>query len=248
MGPKKMTDSDSESLEVRLAAAEREIERLKAAAAQTSKLIYGLIHDMRQPVRAMLTHAQLLQRRNPDVPNIKEYLPTIYEGAHEANAILDSASAFSRSEERMDRVPVNLKLPIDLAVMKVGTLLQESGGTITSEELPQVQVDISKFAIVFEHLLRNALQYRSDQPPQIRISGQERQTHVEAAVTDNGCGVGPEYQKQIFEPFKRLHGKNYPGVGMGLALAQKYVQAHGGTIWVESDGQHGSTFKLTVPL
>jgi signal transduction histidine kinase len=68
-------------------------------------------------------------------------------------------------------------------------------------------------------------------------------------VSDNGIGIDPEYQKQIFEVFKRLHTrKEYPGSGIGLSISQKIINRHDGRIWVESELGKGSTFYFTLPL
>jgi signal transduction histidine kinase len=80
------------------------------------------------------------------------------------------------------------------------------------------------------------------------VSAQEDTDAYKVSVRDNGVGVKPDYHQIIFAPFKRLHGKDIPGVGLGLSICKKIVIAHGGQIWVESDGQNGSTFHFTVPV
>ncbi len=80
------------------------------------------------------------------------------------------------------------------------------------------------------------------------MTAQEQPEGVVVSVQDNGPGIEPKYHDAVFTPFKRLHGRDVPGTGLGLAICRKIMQAHDGKIWVESDGQRGSTFKFMLPL
>ena len=100
---------------------------------------------------------------------------------------------------------------------------------------------------VFQNLIGNALKYRSEEPPRVLVSAAEEAQHWVFKVEDNGIGIEPAYQSQIFGIFKRLHGNEYPGAGIGLAICKKIVDRHGGTIWVESDLGKGSRFCFTLP-
>jgi light-regulated signal transduction histidine kinase (bacteriophytochrome) len=101
---------------------------------------------------------------------------------------------------------------------------------------------------VFQNLISNALKYRSEAAPQVRICAQSENADWRFAVQDNGIGIPEVYHKQIFGIFKRLHHRNaYPGTGIGLAICQKIVERYGGRIWVDPKPGHGTTFFFTLP-
>jgi len=97
---------------------------------------------------------------------------------------------------------------------------------------------------LFQNLIGNAIQYRKTLRPQIHISATRRDDCWVFAVRDNGIGIRPQYCDCIFEPFRRLHGKERPGSGLGLSICKEIVERHGGRIWVESEIHKGSTFYL----
>ncbi len=266
-------DLESNSLEQQLAAAREQIEELRLAlqqsqaakeaaernsevnngrqldAAQELKaLVYAIGHDLRQPLRSILTSAQLLERRHPELEQVKEFAGYIIEGAQEMGVLVDNLVRFSKAGSGLRRSNISLKLPIDLATFKIQPLLKESNASLEVQPMPEVSIDEAQFTTVFEHLLTNAIRYRREDTPQLIVSAVERDEDVLVSVSDNGCGIEFKYQDQVFEPLKRLHGKQIPGVGLGLAICQKIIRAHGGTMWVESDGETGSTFMFTIPM
>ena len=100
---------------------------------------------------------------------------------------------------------------------------------------------------LFQNLIGNGLKYRSERPPRIHVSAERQDGLWRIAIQDNGIGIAPEYHKQIFGVFKRLHGKAVPGTGIGLAICKRVVERYGGQIWVESQVDQGSAFYFTVP-
>jgi len=100
---------------------------------------------------------------------------------------------------------------------------------------------------LFQNLVSNALKFRSEQDPVIRITSQEEEEYYLFSVADNGIGIEQEYRDRIFKIFQRLHGRSeYEGSGIGLSICQKIVFRLGGRIWVESEVNQGTTFFFTV--
>jgi signal transduction histidine kinase len=98
------------------------------------------------------------------------------------------------------------------------------------------------------NLFGNAIKYRRpDAAPDIRVSASRDGSSWIVSVADNGLGISPDQAEQVFLPFKRLHGRDIPGSGIGLALCRRIVEQHGGRIWVEREEGGGSVFRFSVP-
>jgi len=138
----------------------------------------------------------------------------------------------------------------DCAERALGILserVESTGARIEFDDLPIVRGDRTLLEQLYQNLIGNALKFRGMQPPRIRLTADLANGKQVFGVRDNGIGIKPEYTRQIFVPFKRLHGqKEYEGTGIGLAICAKIVQHHGGTIWVESEPGRGSHFKFTL--
>jgi light-regulated signal transduction histidine kinase (bacteriophytochrome) len=100
---------------------------------------------------------------------------------------------------------------------------------------------------LFRELIANAIKFRAPAALQIDISASQSEERTTFAVQDNGIGIDPRYHDQIFGIFKRLHGREFPGTGMGLAICKRIVELQGGAIWVESEIGKGATFRFTLP-
>jgi light-regulated signal transduction histidine kinase (bacteriophytochrome) len=129
------------------------------------------------------------------------------------------------------------------------TALAETGGVLCCGRMPTVTVQEVQLIQLFQNLLSNAIKYRHpERKPAIEVTANRQHDSWQISVRDNGIGISPEYQAQIFGLFKRLHDRRqYPGTGIGLAICQKIVERYGGRIWVESQLDQGSTFRFTLP-
>jgi chemotaxis family two-component system sensor kinase Cph1 len=132
--------------------------------------------------------------------------------------------------------------------MNLNPLIKETSAVITNDPLPTVHADQAQLAQLFQQLLTNSLRFRGKDTPKIHIrAARHSATHYLFSVCDNGVGIAKEFHQRIFGVFKRLHGKDVPGTGIGLAVCRKIVEAHNGQIWVESDAGHGATFHFLLP-
>jgi light-regulated signal transduction histidine kinase (bacteriophytochrome) len=126
--------------------------------------------------------------------------------------------------------------------------IRESGAHIIDRGLPVLYTD-PRIEHVFQNLILNAIRYRrKDVAPEIAVSAEKEGDVWTFSVQDNGVGIEPEYYERVFEIFRRLHGNDIPGNGLGLALCRKIIDASGGRIWVESQPGSGSTFRFTLPV
>ena len=125
------------------------------------------------------------------------------------------------------------------------TAISDSAAVIHVGRLPTVDWDKVQLVQVFQNLISNAIKYRAGHAPDIKIGAEQQDGQWIISVQDNGIGIPSEYHDQIFRVFNRLHGREYPGTGIGLAICKKIVEEHHGRIWVESAGSGtGSTFRF----
>ena len=118
---------------------------------------------------------------------------------------------------------------------------------VSNDELPVVNADETQLIQVFQNLIGNALKFRGGEAPRVHVSVERRSGDWLFSVRDNGIGIAREFHPRLFQIFERLHGKDVPGTGIGLALCKRIVERHGGTIWVESEEGQGATFRFTLP-
>jgi light-regulated signal transduction histidine kinase (bacteriophytochrome) len=142
---------------------------------------------------------------------------------------------------------VNCEKVIDQVLLNMHGSVEQTGARITWDPLPTVHAHEIRMVQLLQNLVSNAIKYRSVLAPEIHVSSERREGDWLFSVRDNGIGIAPEYWQQVFGIFKRLHGQNYEGTGIGLAICQRIVERYGGRIWVESTSGAGSIFFFTIP-
>ena len=151
------------------------------------------------------------------------------------------------SQERRQPVPVDCNRVLEKALDVLVVAIQDSSGVVTHDPLPTIMAEEVPLVLLLQNLIGNALKYhRPGEPPRVHVSAQQSGNVWTFAVADNGLGIEAAYLETIFAPFKRLHGSERPGSGIGLAICQKIVRK-GGRIWAESEYGQGSTLRFTIP-
>jgi light-regulated signal transduction histidine kinase (bacteriophytochrome) len=219
---------------------------------ELTQFAYAASHDLREPLRMIHSYAQLLSRRCSSQLDSdgREFLQYILNGAQTMEQLLEDLLAYSMQLRPLDNPPST----VDSDAVARGVLLnlekpiRESGAEITLGALPKVQSDFTHLSQVFQQLILNSIRFHSSQPPRIGISATEAEGQATFSFSDNGLGIDPRYHAEIFNAFKRLHGREYPGTGVGLAICKRIIEQYGGTIWVESEEGHGAVFRFTLPV
>jgi PAS domain S-box-containing protein len=208
-------------------------------------------HDLQEPLRMITAYSQLLIKSYAGQFDSQAgtFVENIVDGTTRMRELLSDLLAYTEIRSRDDEPPelVDLNVVIENVRQNLKASIDESGAQVTSDHLPLLRVHQAHFQSLFQNLLGNAIKYRSAQPPRIRVSVQELEGALQFSVSDNGIGIDPKYHQQIFEVFRRLHGKKIPGTGVGLAICQRVVERYGGRIWVESEAGQGATFLFTLP-
>src|SRR3984957_4632551 len=212
---------------------------------------YAVSHDLREPVRMIASYTQLLERRYQaqfDSDGL-EFMRYIVEATQRMDRLLGDLLTYSH-QFRTDDQPLELVGPegaLNGAVLMLDAAVQESGALVTNGPLPAVLFDFAQLTQLFRQLIMNSIMYRGSNPPTIHVSAIDKGNEIEFSIRDNGVGIDPRYHEQIFGVFKRLHGREFPGTGIGLAISKRIVEQRRGKIWVESQLGQGATFHFTIP-
>jgi len=226
-------------------------EKLARSNEDLERFAFVASHDLQEPLRMITLFSQLLVRTYsvPAGEDAAGYVRNIVASARRMRDLLSDLLAYTDiGAGSLDSAqPVDLNGTLDHVLENLKVSIQESGAVITSESLPALRVHEGHFISLFQNLLANAIKYRSERTPEIQISFTRSDGMLKFSVRDNGIGIDPEYHARIFVAFKRLHGQNIAGTGIGLAICQRVVDRYRGRIWVESQAGHGATFIFTLP-
>jgi signal transduction histidine kinase len=230
---------------------------LAAASQHKSEFLANMSHELRTPLNAVIGFSEVLADRMFGELNAKqeEYLKDIYaSGTHLLSLINDILDLSKIEAGRMELELTDFDLPT--ALDNALTLVRERAGrrsitlqTSIDERLGEVRADERKIRQVVLNLLSNAIKF-TPEGGRIDVGAVPKDGFVEVSVSDTGVGIAPEDQEAVFEEFRQVGTaeKKVEGTGLGLTLCRKFVELHGGRIWVKSQEGVGSTFTFTIPV
>ena len=229
----------------------RQTQELARSNDALNKFAFAAYNDLQEPLRMVALYNQLLKERYRGTldQEAEQIIGTSIEGAQRMERLLKDLLAYSQVAPLLEKPTalVDCNTVLRAALFSLEAKIRECEARVTFDPLPTVRAQDSQLLSLFQHLIDNALKYRSAQPPAVHVSAQHVGLEWRFSVRDNGIGIDPKFSQQVFGIFKRLHGQRFSGSGVGLAICSKIVAGHGGRIWVESEPGRGSTFFFTLP-
>jgi len=234
----------------------REVEErnheLQRSNAELEQFAYVASHDLQEPLRMVASYCQLLQRRYNDKldKDANEFIGFAVEGANRMQCLINDLLSYSRvGRKGGDPLPFEFADAVTAALANLKGAITDSNATINVGVLPRVVGVRMQLTQLMQNLIGNAIKFhREGATPAISVSATTEGAMRHIVVEDNGIGIEQQYLERVFLIFQRLHERNkYPGTGIGLAIAKKVIEFHGGRIWIESTPGQGSRFHFTLP-
>jgi two-component system CheB/CheR fusion protein len=226
-------------------------EALRTTNAELEHFAYALTHDLQEPLRMVVNFTELLGQEYSGKlgKEADQFISYSVEGALRIEALLKALLSYWEvtGHEQDSFAPVDSGVMLAKALLNLQAAIAQSGAVVTSDPLPTVLLEEVMLTQLFQNLISNSIKYTGAANPRIHVSAEKDADGWLFAVRDNGIGIDPQDASRVFGMFKRLHGKEIAGTGIGLALCKKIVERKGGRIWVESQIGCGATFKFTVP-
>jgi PAS domain S-box-containing protein len=225
-------------------------DELRRSNAELEQFAYIASHDLQEPLRMVASYTELLGQRYRGKLDDKAdtYIHYAVDGAKRMQRLVADLLAYSRVGSQGKRmVPVSIAAVVNGVLEVLSDPIRSAGAVVEAAGLPDVFGDEGQLRQLFQNLIGNALKFRGSLVPHIVVGARLQGEHWEISVRDNGIGIEIKYAERIFEMFQRLHERGkYEGSGIGLSIAKRIVERHGGRIWLESRPGEGTTFFFTL--
>ncbi|MCB1591305.1 MAG: PAS domain S-box protein [Alphaproteobacteria bacterium] len=227
-------------------------EDLRRSNQELEDFAYVASHDLKAPLRHLSLSANFLLKHYTEDLDVRgrELLDIIQNSSGRMFEMIDSLLAYSSvGREGVEMSRVHLGEVVQDVLDGMRSSIEGSSARIECGVLPQIHGNRALLTQLFQNLIQNAIKYkRDDRDPVLHISAVRENWFWVISVADNGIGIDPQYKEKIFKLFQRLHGESqYPGTGIGLALCQRIVEFHGGTIALDENYSDGSCFIVKLP-
>jgi len=229
---------------------QRSADELKRSNAELEQFAYVASHDLQEPLRMVTSYTELLEKRYSDRldDDAQDFMHYAVDGARRMRHLINDLLQYSRLGTKAKPFEETDSGQLaEAAVKNLEKLIHEEQAQVCLEGLPRIKGDVTQLTQLFQNLIQNAIKFRGEEAPRVRIDVEDHPAYWEFIVSDNGIGIEPEYRDRIFMIFQRLHNRDvYPGSGIGLALCKKIVERHEGEIWVQSEPGKGTDFHFTI--
>ncbi len=229
----------------------QQTERLRRSNEELEQFAYLASHDLQEPLRMVASYTQLLAKRYEDQldERAQKYIDYAVDGAQRMKALINDLLEYSRVGRRDEN---HVRISLDELLTEVEANLKmriaQSGGEVVYDDLPDITGIPTQIRQLFQNLIDNGLKFSEAETPCVEIRGETRDGEVHLEIEDNGIGFEEDNAERIFQVFQRLHERGaYEGTGAGLAIVDKIVQYHDGTIAVDSEPDEGTMISLTLP-
>jgi PAS domain S-box-containing protein len=229
----------------------QKVEELNRSNVELGQFAYIASHDLQEPLRMVASYTQLLSRRYKGKldSDADEFIAFAVDGAGRMQRLIQDLLAFSRvGTKGRDLAETSSEAALQQSLTNLRGAIEESGAQVTHDPLPAVMADETQLVQLFQNLVGNAIKYQKPGVPRVHVTAVRNDGQKWTfSVRDNGLGIDPQYFERIFGMFQRLHKREeFAGTGIGLAICKKIVERHGGSIGVESEPGHGSTFSFAL--
>ncbi len=215
------------------------------------EFIQVVSHDLREPLHALRHYVERLAHAAQGLEPEKMERNLEHLRAHSAQlqSIVDGLSEYAGTASDSEiHEWADLDTIVNEALVELAPQVDEAGAQIVCDSLPKVRANAEQMRVLFRNLISNALKFRSQEPPQIRITVSEKKSSWIFGISDNGIGIAEEEKDKVFQMFHRgAAAKGKPGRGIGLAICARIVARHGGRIWVRPGEDRGTTLLFTLP-
>lgn len=230
---------------------EQKAVNLELSNQELEQFAYVVSHDMKQPIRTVISYLSLLKRKYTGAIDDTgmEYINYSIEGANKMNDLIRDILQYSRIEHQVSFVgDVSIGDIVSKVCKNLKDTLTTSNAEVLADFLPVISGNDTMLTELFQNLIENGIKYNKSEKRTVQIHATESGLFWKFEISDNGIGFDEQYAHQIFKMFKRLHSDaEFPGTGIGLTICQKVVEKHGGKIWAHSEIGKGSTFLFTLP-